>query len=134
MYALTKTFYPTMPGHWSLWKLFKISAMTVRERLESYLTLSYTLNHLSLPKDLFFIVLLYSTLLHTTLLVMYVRKNLFSQVSLCDTLKFNELSKGKEVSETDRKLTKICQKSPKGEPYIISENTQNVINMISRKY
>ena len=74
---------------------------------------------------------------------MYVRKNLLSQVSLCDTLKINELSKGKEVSETDRKLTKICQKFPKGgalhnfrkytkchkhdKQEISNENTQNKI-------
>ena len=72
-------------------------------------------------------VTLFNTLAHNTVCDMYVRKNLLSQVSLCDTLKFNELSKGKEVSEADRKLTKICQKSPKEEPYIISENRQNVI-------
>ena len=74
---------------------------------------------------------------------MYVRKNLLSQVSLCDTLKINELSKGIEVSETDRKLTKICQKFPKGgalhnfrkytkchkhdKQEILNENTQNKI-------
>ena len=69
MYVLTKTFSPTMPGHWSLWKLLKISAMTVRERLERDLTLYYTLKHLnaiSAKRYFLYSVTLFNTLAHNT--------------------------------------------------------------------
>ena len=42
---------------------------------------------------------------------MCVRKNSLRQVTLCDTLKLNGVSRGwKSQTETDRKLTKLCQK------------------------
>ena len=62
----------------------------------------------SLPKRSFLSSFtLFKTLAHNTACEVCEKKSL-RQVTLCDTLKLNEVRKGREVSETDRKLTKIC--------------------------
>ena len=79
----------------------------MRERLASALTLSYTLKHLnaiSAKKSFLSNVTLFNTLANNNACDV-CEKNSSSQVTLCDTLKLNE------VSETDTKLTKICHKS-----------------------
>ena len=65
MHVLPKTFSRTMPGHWSLWKLLKINVITVRGRLSSPLTISYTLkdlNAISAKKSFLSNVTLFNTL------------------------------------------------------------------------
>ena len=84
----------------------------------------------SLPKRSFLSSFtLFKTLAHNT------------TCEVCETLKLNEVRKGREVSETDRKLTKICWKLSKGplnnfwkftkcqkhKQEILIENTENKI-------
>ena len=134
MYTLTKTFSPTMPSHWSLWMLFKISAMTVRERLERELTLSYTLKHLkaiSAKRSFLYSVTLFNTLVNNTACDLCEKKFINSSFSM---FQFKIKSKGKVSLRLIEIWPKIVKNLRRGKPVIISENTQNVINTISRKY
>ena len=68
----------------------------MRERLASALTLSYTLKHLnaiSAKKSFLSNVTLFNTLAHNTACDV-CEKNSLMQITLCDILKLNEVSRG----------------------------------------
>ena len=113
MHVLPKAFSPTVPCHWSLWKLLKVSAMTVSERLASALTLSYTLKYLnaiSAKKSFLSNVTLFNTLANNNACDVCEKKFIKASYSMWH-FKTKWSEQGMEVSETDTKLTKICHKS-----------------------
>ena len=118
MHVLPKAFSPTVPCHWSLWKLLKVSAMTVSERLASALTLSYTLKYLnaiSAKKSFLSSVILFNTLEHNTACDV-CEKNSLQQVMLCTipyhtmSSKLNEVCWGWRSQKLIQSWPKIIQK------------------------